>query len=251
MKIAITGAVGPLGLRLADELTAAGHELRGPEAGVDGLDSVAVTAWCHGMDRIVHLPDVSRSRQNPDAGADAQADDSRILDTALKGTWNVLCAARDAGIGQVVQVSDVGIYAGYDDDHILSEDMVALPDTSAEQQAIHLAEGVAHEFARERPGSVLTLRLGRLVDAVTLPGDAAFDRDWLDLTDATAAIRRGLDLETYDHPSHWGLYNLVADTPFCRFALRIKQGRFAFSPTVDFRAWWPEQQQTRARRVTP
>ena len=248
MKIAITGAAGFLGGRLAAFLSAAGHDVRKSDVGHTGVDSVdvldagAVTQLCDGMDRVVHLAHGARRHDVPSDSLGAE-DDGRVLDTALKGTWNLLHAARAVGVPQVVQISDVCIYDGYDDEHILSEDMVALPDTSAEQQAIHLAEGVAHEFAREVPGSVLTLRLGRLVDATDLPADASFDRDWLDSGDAVAAITRGLELETYDHPSHWGLYNLVADTPYRRFSLRIREGRFAFSPRVDFRGWWPNPEQ--------
>ena len=167
------------------------------------------------------------------------AGDSRILDIALKGTHNVMLAARQAGISQVVQISDVCVYSGYDDQLILSEDMVGLPDTSAEQQAVHLADAIGHEFTREAPGSILTLRLGRLVDVRTLEPDAPFDRDWLDVSDAVAAIARGLELDSYDHPAPWGLYNLVADTPLRRFHLRIRAGRYAFTPQIDFRAWWP------------
>jgi uronate dehydrogenase len=237
VKIAITGADGLLGQRLTTHLATAGHDVRGVDADVDVLDVDSVTELCVGMDRVVHL---ARSVRQPDAPA--AAEDGRLLDTALKGTWNILHAARDAGVRQVVQISDVCIYAGYDEDHILSEDMVPLPDTSAEQQALHLAEGVAHEFAREVPGSVLTLRLGRLVDVTNLPAAAPLDRDWLDVEDAASAIARGLELDSYDHPSHWGLYNVVADTPYRRFSLRIMAGRFAFSPGVDFRAWWPKSE---------
>jgi len=244
VRVAITGAAGFFGRRLTAFLLASGHYVRASDVhpidcdAVDVLDAGAMKGLCDGMDRVVHLARALRRQDSPVA-----AEDGRLLDTALKGTWNILHAAREAGVPQVVQVSDVCIYAGYDDEDILSEDMVALPDTSAEQQAIHLAEGVAHEFAREVPGSVLTLRLGRLVDATDLPADAPFDRDWLDSGDAVAAIARGLELDTYDHPSHWGLYNLVAYTPYRRFALRIMDGRFAFSPSVDFRAWWPNPEE--------
>lgn len=261
MRIAITGD-GALAAALTARL-AAQHEVRHPA--VDVLDPEAVAGLCAGVDRVVHLAraapsvtpgpavgpaprpswpaaisalDLARAARG-DGEGEAQAA-TRILDTALKGTWNAMQAARQAGAAQVVQVSDLSIYSGYGDDLLLSEDMVALPDTSALQQAVHLAEGIGHEFAREQPGFVLTLRLGTLVDAAALPAGAPFDRDWLDLTDAVAAVERGLALDRYDHPEHWGLYNLVADTPFSRFALRkVKGGRFAFAPRVDFRARWP------------
>jgi hypothetical protein len=222
-----------------------GHDVRATDIDeIDVLKEEQVRELCAGMERVVHLACAHRRQGEP-----ANAEDGRILDTALKGSWNVMQAAREAGVAQVVQVSDVCIYDGYEEDHILSEDMVPLPDTSAEQQALHLAEGVGHEFAREAPGSILTLRLGRLVDVESLPAQTPFDRNWLDMGDATAAILRGLELDSYDHPSHWGLYNLVADTPYRRFALRILEGRFAFAPQVDFRAWWPDPKEVDSREA--
>ncbi len=241
MKIAITGADSRLGRALTANLVEAGHDVRSTDIdSVDVLRMEQVIDLCKGMERIVHLAGARRRHESPAAG-----EDGRILDTALKGSFNVMQAARQSGVSQVVQVSDVCIYDGYGEDLILSEDMVPLPDTSAEQQALHLAESVAHEFAREAPGSILTLRLGRLVDAAMLLESATFDRDWLDFKDATAAIARGLQLDSYDHPSHWGLYNLVADTPYRRFALRIREGQFAFQPQVDFRTWWPTSETER------
>lgn len=236
MNIAITGADSVLGCAVADHLRGA-HEVRCADiADADVLDLDAMAALCDGVDRVVHLARASRRD-----GEDAATGDARILDTALKGTYHVMQAAREAGATQVLQVSDVAIFDGYEDDLVLSEDFVALPDTTAEQQAVHLAEGVGHEFAREQPGFVLTLRLGRLVEAASLAPDTAFDRDWLDLGDAVRAIAAGLELERYDHPEHWGLYNLVADTPCSRFALnKITGGRMGLTPAVDFRAWWPQ-----------
>ena len=231
MNIAIMGADTILRQALQPALQQAGHDVH--IASIDVLDEDGVRHACQGIDRIVLLPGEPRR----DTGA---AEDGRLLDTALKGTWNVLLAARDAGVRQVVQISDVCIYSGYEDNHILSEDMVTLPDTTAEQQALHLAEGVAHEFGRDTPGLVLTIRLGRLVRAAELAADAPFDRDWLDVDDAAAAIVRGLELDAYDHPAHWGLYNLVADTPQRRFSQRITGGKFAFSAAEDFSAWWPK-----------
>lgn len=226
LNIAITHAGSPLGQALTTHLPTAGLQVQTTD--VDVLDIDQVQSMCANVDRVIHLP-----------GTQPNTDAARILDTALKGTHNVMHAARQAGVTQVVQISDVCIYDGYDDDHILSEDMVPLPDTSAEQQALHLAEMVGHEFARETPGSILTLRLGRLVDTASLSKTATFDRDWLDITDAVAAITHGLTIDSYDHPTHWGLYNLVADTPHKRFHLRIREGRFAFQPQVDFKQWWP------------
>jgi len=245
MKVAITGAGGYLGRALVGKLDGV-HEVYPSDLGVserglvraDVLDVEAMNRLCAGVDRVVHLACVSPGEDRPDPETE-----TRVLDTRLKGTYNVMKAALEAGVRQVVQVSDLCIFSGYGLDRIVSEDFVPLPDMSAHQQSIYLSEWIGREFARLQPGFVLTLRLGRLVDVQTLSPEARFDPEWLDLSDAVDAIARGLELETYDSPSDWGLYNLASKHPDSRFALaKIASGRYGFEPAEDFHAWWGREE---------
>ena len=243
MKIAITGAAGFLGRALIQKLVPR-HDVYPSDleasAGdpaitqADVLDIEQMHNLCAGMDRVIHLSCVSY--QDNLSGED---NDTCTLDTRLKGTHNVMKVALEAGVQNVIQISDLCIFSGYDSDLLILEDFLPLPDTSAIQQSIYLSEWIAREFARLKPGFVLTLRLGQLVDAKTLSPDTPFNPDWLDLNDAADAIMRGLEIETYDHPDHWGLYNLASMHPLSRFSLaKIRSGRYNFQPAEDFRQWW-------------
>ena len=185
---------------------------------------------CAGMDAVIHL--ACGAWQD---GLSAAENETWILDTRLKGTYNVMQAALAAGVQRVIQVSDLDIFLGYDAGVVVSEDFIPLPDLTAHQQAVYLSEWIGREFARLKPGLVLTLRLGKLVDAGRLPADAAFDPAWLDIRDAVDAIVCGLDCEGF---GHWGLYNLAVDCPQSRFSLlKSKSEMFGFDPKEDFHAW--------------
>lgn len=245
MKVAVTGAAGALGQSLLPALCrqheAFASDLRErdgqvPIAAADVLDRSAMDALCEGMDAVVHLAQASSNPSQPD-----DENDARILDTRIKGTYNLLLAAAEKGLRRVVQISDLCALSGYAEDLILSEDFAPRPDTSAHQQAVFLSELVGREFARLHPGLVCTLRLGTLVDASTLADDAVPGEDWLDIGDAVGAILRALEVESFDGFGHWGLYDLAAETPRARYDLRkIRDGQFGFSPDHDFSAWREE-----------
>ena len=244
MKIAVTGASGYLGRALMPAL-AGEHEVFPSDlhphddavSRADVLTCQDMQRLCAGMDRVVHLACASA-----DENLAAAENDTRILDTRLKGSYNVMQAALEAGIDRVVQVSDLCVFSGYAPETIVSEDFVPLPDTSALQQSVYLSELIGIEFSRLKPGFVLTLRLGQLVDANSLCESAAFESDWLDINDAIAAILRGLTIERYDRPTHWGLYNLASAHSRSRCWLnKITSGRFGFTPKENFAGRQPEE----------
>ena len=243
MKIAITGAAGFLGRSLTPKLAAL-HEvfpsdLVGNTAGMEQVDVLKeedVQRLCADVEVVIHLACAAWR----DGFSEAE-NETRILDTRIKGTWNVMQAAMDAGVRRVIQVSDLCVFAGYDDSVIVSEDFIPLPDTTAYQQSVYLSELIGREFARLKNGLVLTLRLGKLVAAAGLPAAAEFDPAWLDTDDAVEAIVRALELDDFDGLVNWGLYNLAADVPDLRYSLlKIKSGQFGFHPGQNFDAWRKE-----------
>ncbi len=239
MKIAITGAAGRLGclltpyLRADHEVFASDIRPVGPMLRADVCDPEAMASLCSGMDAVIHL---AAARRDDHAG-DSETS-SRILDSRLKGTYNVLHAAMHAGVKRVVQISDICVYTGYHADLIVSEDFLPLPDTSAYQQSVYLSELVGREFARLSPGLVLTIRLGMVIEATNLPVTAPLDESWIDTQDALAGITRSLEIDHYDGMGHWGLYNLVGDIDNGRYSIhKIKTGHFGFHPSESFSAW--------------
>ena len=237
MKVAITGAAGYLGRALVPVLAQA-HEVFAfdivpPVEKADVVDEDEARRICTGMDAVVHLASAGW-----DGALAAAANEARILDTRLKGTNALLQAGRKAGVERVVQVSDLCILDGYDEDLLVSEDFLPLPDTSAYQQAVYLSEIIGREHAREARGLVLTLRLGQIVEADKLAPQASYDPAWLDLEDAVRAVQQGLAIERFDHPDHWGLYNIAADVEERRYSLiKWRHGPMAFDLAEDFAAW--------------
>ena len=237
MKIAVTGASGYLGRALLPALSEVHDvfpsDLHPHDSSVMRADVLVrqdLERLFTGMDIVVHLACASSDKRLFET-----ENDTRILDTRLKGSYNVMLAALEAGVSRVLQVSCLCIFSGYDPEVTVSEDFVPLPDDSAMQQSIYLSELIGMEFGRHKPGFVLTLRLGKLVEASSLSENARFEPDWLELDDAVNAIQRGITLETYDRPIHWGLYNLASAHPGSRFWLhKITSGRYGFTPKEDF-----------------
>jgi nucleoside-diphosphate-sugar epimerase len=245
MNIVITGAAGAFGRVLTPVLserhTVSPTDIRmapGPRMIVraDVLNPEDVISLCADVDAVIHLAQAVRQEDLSEA-----ANEALILDTRLKGTYNVLRAAADAGVRRVVHLSDLCIFDGYGEDIIVSEDFLPLPDTSAYQQSVYLSEWIAREFARQYPGLVVTLRIGQLVHEDQLAPGTPLRYDWLDVRDAIEAVEKAITIEHVNGFGPWGLYNLSADMPGSRYALsKIASGPFGFRPVHNFEAWWKE-----------
>ncbi|HCQ00283.1 MAG TPA: hypothetical protein DIT99_06135 [Candidatus Latescibacteria bacterium] len=246
MNISITGAAGSLGraipVALSERHTISPTDIRmAPGARMivraDVLDIEAVEELCKGMDAVIHVARATWDDQLSDV-----ENERHILETRLKGTYNVLKAASEAGVKRVVQVSDLCIFSGYGEEFIVSEDFLPLPDTSVYQQSVYLSEQIACEFAQQYPGMILTLRLGKLVDQDKLAADSPLEDIWLDYRDATRAIERAVMIDRFDGSSKWGLYNLTAGLPNERYSLlKISSGHFGLKPKFNFEDWWQEE----------
>ena len=242
MKVAVTGAAGFLGQALLPKLSrthqvvaADLHAQPGTSAiiAADVRNPSAMQDVCAQVDAVIHL-----ACARWDDSLSANPNEACIIDTRVKGTYNLLQAAHNAKLNRVIQISDLCILDGYAADLMVSEDFLPLPDTSAYQQSVYLSEWVGREFARQQSNRILTLRLGTLVDAKTLSADARYNDGWLDLEDATDAILHSLEHERLDSMGQWALYNLAADVPNNRYSLlKIQSDHFGFSPRQDFAAW--------------
>jgi nucleoside-diphosphate-sugar epimerase len=104
VRILLTGNRGRVGSDIEPLLRAAGHEVSGFDIvdGLDILDSAAVARGVEGCDAVVHLALVA---DRDDAGREVAAN--------VQGTWNLLQAASDAGVGRFVYLSSVNALGGF------------------------------------------------------------------------------------------------------------------------------------------
>ena len=158
MQILITSARHERCAALADYL-AQFHEVRLTErAHVETAHEFVLSALGHdrstnlltrGMDAIIHAVEPL-----PDEDVTAQ------LDAATRCTYNLLMAAAQEGVSQVVLLSTLELMADYPAGYRVKETWRPLPRTQPPTLTKHLAEQVSREFAREGSLGIKILRLG-------------------------------------------------------------------------------------------
>ncbi len=110
-----------------------------------------------GVDGIVHLPLLSvLPPDETQRGLEG-------LDFAARGTYNLMLAATEAGVGRVVLVSSLAVMAGYPGDFVVTEQWKPRPLPESASLAAYLSELVCREFVRAENITVVCLRLGETV----------------------------------------------------------------------------------------
>lgn len=121
MKIAVTGGSGFIGTYLVEGLIARGHDAivvdsrppvneKAAWCKADILDLPAMTASLAGVDAVYHLAAISNVNQ-------AFADPIACIDANIRGTVNMLEAARQNKVGRVLFASSVWVYQAVKDSH--------------------------------------------------------------------------------------------------------------------------------------
>jgi nucleoside-diphosphate-sugar epimerase len=159
-RVLVTGGAGRLGRYVVPEL--AGHcrvsvldRDRGaarPDFPTDVLDLDAVARAMPGHDAVVHLAAI-------DVSVPAAAE--RIFDTNVRGTWNVLQAARQAGVRRVIVSSSVaatGIDAARPPLYLPVDEAHPLRPTHDYGLSKEIDEAIARSFALRSGLEVVVLR---------------------------------------------------------------------------------------------
>ena len=177
MKVLVTGSTGGIGTYVVKRLLEAGHFLRAfdipAQPKVDDYEYIAgdvrdlalLRRAAHGMDAVVHLAAIPY---------DVERQDELVLDTNLRGTWNVLLASHEAGVKRVVSFSSInalgqgepnhpGLYLPLDDD---------VPHYSVHNYPLtkHVGEEMCAAFAARGGFSAISLR----PTLVTHPGPSRY-----------------------------------------------------------------------------
>jgi nucleoside-diphosphate-sugar epimerase len=162
MRVLITGANGYVGRQLAQGL-AAEHELRladvqAPDYArsirLDVTDPAQAMAAMRDVDAVVHLAVAS----GHEGDFEDVAFNQQRFDVNVKGTWNILEAARLAKVKRVVHTSSIMVTWGYSRSEIIAADAPPRPaGTYALTKA--MAESICESFAREHGMSIVCLRI--------------------------------------------------------------------------------------------
>jgi uronate dehydrogenase len=168
MRVLITGAAGYVGGHLTRGLEGQ-HDLRladvqplDDEAGFVPADVTRLEDMLRVMDRmeaVVHLAVAS----GLEGEVEQDAFNPSRFDVNVKGTYNVLEAARRYGIRRVVHTSSIMVTWGYPPDERIASD--APPRTVGTYSLTKsLAEGVCEHFARNHGMSIVCLRIPKPID---------------------------------------------------------------------------------------
>jgi uronate dehydrogenase len=196
MRVLITGAAGYVGRQLTRGLEDR-HELRLADvrpmddtrlvtADVTRLDDMLRVM--DGIDAVVHLAVAS----GPEGEVEDDAFNPLRFDVNVKGTYNVLEAARCRSVRRVVHTSSIMVAWGYPPSERIGSD--APPRTVGTYSLTKaLAESVCEHFARNHGMSIVCLRIPKPID----PRDPRWQGrrlrpQWLAFADLIQAYRLAL-----------------------------------------------------------
>jgi len=165
VRVLVTGSAGHIGHWLVQALREAGHAVRTfdraaqrPEEGSEHLpgdlrDAAAVRQAVQGVDAVAHLGAIASDR----GGAPED-----VLAVNVQGTWNVLLACAEAGVGRVVYFSSVnalGNFGGHRPSAYLPiDDAYPRHPMTPYQLSKHLGEETCRSFTNQHDIVTVCLR---------------------------------------------------------------------------------------------
>ena len=234
MKILISGASAPFAFAIADALRKK-HELRLTDSiPVETDDEFIVSELYHDeatdqllidMDALICLP----------YSQCVEGSETDWVDISTRRQYNLLSAAVNTDVRQVIILSTLDLMTPYDPDMTVTEDWKPLPGVDPETLGAHLTEFVSKEFAHSNVLNVSILRLGHLIKEQDI-GDKDYDPMWLAESDAAQAISLLIDQGFSTTPPEvpYRILHLQSISKLSRFSCQRICDLLTFVPTETF-----------------
>jgi len=215
VKVLVTGAGGNLGRVLIPALRDAGHEVRAADARplelaaesvvADVRDRAAVDRAVDGVGAVVHGAALHGIHFD-------NHETEEFWETNVTGTFNLLEAARRAGVRRLVLCSTMAVYGAESDDRgwaVVDEESPTTPKDVYGLSKL-LCEGLAAYYARVHGLTAWALRLGMFVPETFERYGFRLLFGGVDDRDVAQAVLLALER---DPPGGFETVNVMADTP--------------------------------------
>lgn len=231
MRILITGAAGFIGRKLTRSLERA-HDLRlgdiQPIAGdaryvpCDVTCPAEVQAAMQGIEAVIHLA-IAAGHEGP---YEDDPFNQLRFDVNVKGTWNVLEAARRSGVRRIVHTSSLMVVWGYPHPEWVPADAAARP-VGTYAQTKHLAEVLCEHAARTSDLSIVCLRIAKPIDLEDpVWKQRPLRPQWVPFPDLVEAYRLALSASI----SGFEIVTLVGESSLRRWDLSKAEHLLGFRP---------------------
>lgn len=231
-RVLLTGAAGRIGTAFT-RLAADRYQLRLADQNIsplsrDGADVVhldiadleACRIACIDIDTVVHLA------ADPNPNADFYGS---LLETNIKGTFNVFRAAVDAGCRRVVFASSAQTIEGYPEDRQVSvKDPVKPKNLYGVTKCF--GEALGSYFATQEDLSVIAMRIANFAEFS--PGEKHSHRDisaFLSVRDAVQLIVKAIDVDDV----RFAIVNGISNNRYKRLGLEESREILGYTPEDD------------------
>lgn len=234
-KVLVTGAAGNIGSYYAEH-GPAHHERRlmvrpGDEAAgklaqwgevmeAELGDRARLIELCQGMDTVVHLA----GDPNPNANWD------HLLDANIMGTYNLMKAARAAGVRRVVYASSIHAVSGYPPDvQVKTNEPVNPGDLYGVSKCF--GEALGRYFAEQEGMSVIALRIGAFqpLNVAAEPDSANLLDAFVSRRDLNQLIVRCVD----DRTLQFAIFHGLSNNRYKRLDLSDARALVGYEPRDD------------------
>jgi nucleoside-diphosphate-sugar epimerase len=210
----------------------------------DPCDPTNVAYALKGINVVIHLAPYLTERVNESAPVSA-------LDDATRGTFVLANAARQEGVERIILISTLDSYDRLPAHYKINEDWRPRPTPDLAQLVPWLAELSLRENTRRGPFQSICLRVGAIADEA-LADNEPFDPRWVHIEDVVHALNCALRYQP-DYPGYWSLFHIMAPGPYSKLQLKYAfsaSSSFGYTPTHDFKNYWPTRPDALALRDT-